>query len=169
MLGQGREAWRVLFCGLFSLVYCRRIWLIYAIWLYRVSIIQTVNFVLSLDILPRNYRHLWSQEHATLYLLYSCTQVRHARQKSNCFWNLSAKLKGERGESWTESWMRTNFLAEKSYQVRAKIHEASILPCAVAKSHAEGKRISQYVVITTFPSQFSPSLSVWGRTKHFGA
>jgi len=30
----------------------------YAICLYRVSVIQTANFVLSLDILPRNYRYL---------------------------------------------------------------------------------------------------------------
>lgn len=73
----------------------------YAVGLRRVSIIQTANFVLSLDILPRNYGYLWSQEHATLYLLYSCTQVRHARQRSDCFWNI---CKAERGKGRELKW-----------------------------------------------------------------
>lgn len=39
--------------------------------------------------------------------------------------------------------MRTNFLTERSYQIGAKIHEASILLWAVARLDVEGKRTSQ--------------------------
>lgn len=160
-IGQSREFRKRFILSAVLLAYCRRknwAYHSYVIWLRRVNVIQTANFVLSPDILSRNDRYLWSQEHATLYLLYPCAQVRRARQKCNCFWNLCAKLKGERGESWTEGWMMMNFLAEQSYWVRAKIHEASVLPWEVAKSDAEGKRTRQVWCDYYLPGSYPPFL-----------
>lgn len=153
-----------------SLVYCRRIGLIgYVIWLCRVSIIQTANFLLSLDILPRNYRYLWSQEHATLYLLYSCTQVRHARQKTNCLCNL---CKAERQEGRELNWR----LDEAEFSNRTILLSQSKGPWSQYFALGSGqmrcwrKKNQSSMLISTFPSQFSPSLSTdWGRAKLSGA
>lgn len=140
-----------------SLVYCRRIGLIsYVIRLYRVSIIQAANFLLSLDILPRNYRYLWSQEHATLYLLYSCAQVRHARQKTNCFCNLYER------QEWRElNWRldEAEFSNRTILLGQSKDPQSQYFALGSGQMRCWRKKNQSSMLISTFPSQFSPSLS----------